>query len=173
MAYENNLFRKILLAFISILIIITAIIGISYARISYVGYGAVDNLSSSSLSTTYDINNEYSLNVNDLDDQENINSLNYFEFSVINKEKIDYSIYIKPNNVSYDFKDVKFYLTMVVDSKEVAILDILSFNNLVNDSNYYKLYSNNLEEVTYRLRYWSKNNSNNGLKFDVVAMYER
>lgn len=166
---EVGMFRKILLFTICILIVFVAIIGISYARNGYVVYGDKNNFSNSSLLTTYDVNS-YNLNFNDFSDKVNKENLSYLDFDVLNNDGCNYSIYIKQHDQKeYDLSKVKVYLTMLVHGVEVPVTDVVLLNN--GDKDFY-LFSNNLVNTTYRIRYWSNLSSNENLEFDVYSICE-
>lgn len=160
---ELSLFRKIVIAILSILIILTAIVGISYAKEKNSTYGDENSFASANISLVYS-KKDYKISIGKVNKRDS----NYLEFYIKKDAEQNYAVYLK---IQEEYKDdITVYLTEVVSGDERAVL-YSNLEDLSLDIKGYKLYKKN-EESTYRLRMFSNNLSNKDIEVGLYAIYE-
>ena len=132
---EKNIFKRISLIIISILILLTFVIGISYASYKYTYLSNNNTLESGSLSLSYTgKSNEVLVNL--------MKNNNCFDFTLTNNDKLPYKIYIEKNqfeNISDDKIKISLYDINSSLIYRASISDLSKFE--FNSKEYYDLYS--------------------------------
>lgn len=175
----NNTKRKLILTIISLLILITVVVGLSFAIFSYGDRSAFHAISTGSITVSYS-EAEHGIYLSDaVPTEDNVGIMmrqerQYFDFAVSTnasgKIDIPYEINITEINVSQNMEKmsrniIKIYLTKVLDNNEEVLVAPITIDNLKESqlrNGSLVLYStidkhdenSSRKFVNYRLRMW-------------------
>ena len=178
-----------------ILLMVIALIGVSYAAFSFMGEGTkVNSITTGSITMTYEeSDNTISLNgalpTTDATGKKRLTEGEYFDFTVSSKiagdVNINYEISAKDVTTSdrkIDGSNIKLYLTRLTDSGEEELMKPETYNEETSANNFtgrptgemslYTSSMNSSESNNYRLRMWVDEDYNpqgdgGGLQFSV------
>lgn len=190
--------NKLIVSIIVLIILVGAVVGLTYAAFNSVGNSSVNTVNSGKISMSYtEPSNSYSvMGALPIPDNEGMNDDNYFEFSVSSNATtnanddlgvlLSYDISVAPvaidsGKVQIPTDKLKIYLTRLDGLNETGVAGPIVLSQYYNETNptvyniysSYNLHKNNNGAITktYRLRAWVDYNMDLSL-FDQDNKYQ-